>query len=78
MKLLKDMTEPELRHTMSTLARQIVTTATMLGVEKPMFVLLLFNDPAVAQYVANCERKGVIEALLEAAGRLQRNEDIPR
>jgi hypothetical protein len=78
MKLLQDMTEPELRRTMNALARAVVDTAADMGVEKPQFVLLLFNDPKICQYVANCERASVIEAMRETAHCLSHNEDIPR
>ncbi len=78
MKLLKDMTEPELRDVMNCLATMVVRTAEHIGVEKPQFVLVLFNDPALGQYVANCERESMIEAMRECAARLEHGEDIPR
>jgi hypothetical protein len=75
MKKLKDMTEPELAQLMTLCGNMILESADALGVEKPMFVVLLFNDPATAQYVANCQRADVILALREAAERLERHED---
>lgn len=76
MKYIKDMTEPELRDLMNIIAIQIVNAT--VGVEKPKFALLLFNDPALAQYVCNCNRQDVIKAMRECADRLERNEDLPR
>ena len=78
MKLIQDLTEPELRGVMNALATNVVRTAETLGVEKPLFILLLFNDPKLTQYVANADRSTVVEALREAADRLERREDVPR
>jgi hypothetical protein len=77
-KTLRDLTEPELAQLCRECARAIERTAREQGVEKPLFVLLLFNDPEIAQYIANCERADVIQALREAADRLQRKQDLPR
>lgn len=74
MKKLEDMTEPELRELCNLAANSIVAAAEYLKVEKPHFVLLLFNDPAVAQYVCNCERADVIKAMQECANRLENRE----
>lgn len=78
MRRLQDMTEPELRDLLNTMARRITTCAAGLGVEKPHFALILFNDPAVGQYVCNCERADVIKALRETADRLERRETLER
>lgn len=78
MKKLEYMDEPELKRVMSTLANRVKDGCTIMGVEKPQFVLLLFNDPAVAQYISNCDRRDVVKALREAAERLERHEDITR
>jgi hypothetical protein len=76
MQKLIDMTEPELGSLMRQAARQVVSVAKDLGVEKPLFVLLLFNDPQVAQYIANCDRSDVIKAMRETADRLERRQDV--
>lgn len=78
MKRLEDMTEPELRHVCNTIARGIEETAQQLGMERPLFALVLFNDPKVGQYVCNCERATMIEALKETVARLARREDVGR
>jgi hypothetical protein len=75
---LEDMTEPELGSLMRQAARQVVRVADELGVEKPLFVLLIFNDPEVAQYIANCDRADVVKALREAADRLEGKQDVVR
>jgi hypothetical protein len=77
-KLLRDMTEPELAELMQALGNQITAVCAILEIEKPSFALLLFNDPAIAQYLANCKRADVIKAMRECADRLERNEDLPR
>lgn len=76
MKYLEDMTEPELRALMNQLAIVVQDRAAESLVERPLFVLLLFNDPAVAQYVANCNRADVVRALREAADRLEGRQDV--
>ena len=78
MKRLEDMTEPELRELCNTAGYAVEQACAVLGVEKPLFTLLLFNDPALAQYVSNCERQSMIEALRETADRLGRREDVTR
>jgi hypothetical protein len=78
MKHLEDMTEPELRTTMNAMARGVVRMSEVLKVDKPLFVLVLFNDPKVAQYVSNCTRESMIAAMRETADRLERNQDVPR
>jgi hypothetical protein len=78
MKRLEDMTEPELRQFCSACANSIELTAELLEVEKPLFVLVLFNDPKIAQYISNCERATTIEAMRETAERLEKRQDVTR
>jgi hypothetical protein len=78
MKRLEDMTEPELEQLMTLASHAVEEAAKVLGVEKPLFCLMMFNDPRVAQYIANCERASVIEAMRETADRLERREDVER
>ena len=79
-KTLADMTEPELREAMSAAARA-VESALPAGPSrngKALFMLLVFDDPGMAQYVSNCDRSTAVQALREAAGRMEGREDIPR
>jgi hypothetical protein len=78
MKTLRDMDEVELNDFMKTMAGALEFTARHEGVEKPFFVLLLFNDPEVSQYIANCDRSGCIKALRQCADRLERRETVER
>ena len=78
MKRLEHMTEPELREFLNTLAGGIELMASELGVEKPHFCLVVFNDPKVAQYVSNCRRGDIIQAMRETANRLASKEDVTR
>lgn len=78
MKTLEEMTEPELRKLMNTLGASIEITVKHLDVEKPLFCLILFNDPKVWQYISNCDRSDMIKALKDTATRLERNEDVTR
>jgi hypothetical protein len=77
-KRLEDMTEPEIRELMTTMGQQITATAAVMGCEKPLFALILFNDPKVGQYIANCQRADVIKALRECADRLEHRQDVTR
>src|SRR4051812_12468504 len=72
MKKLRDMTEPELKVLMNLLASWIGSVCEAHEVETPLFALLLFNDPQVAQYICNCNRADVIHALRETADRLEK------
>lgn len=75
---LQDMTEPELRGLLDSIGKRIEQVATSRGVERPLFALVLFNDPKLGQYVCNCERVTMIAALRETADRLERNQDVRR
>lgn len=75
---LEDMTEAELRPLLDTMGKTLELVAAKFGVERPYFALLLFNDPKVAQYVCNCRRADVIQAMRECADRLESREDVPR
>lgn len=78
MKQLLDMTEPELRDFCNKMATGVEAMAEALGVKKPLFALLLFDDPRLAQYVANCDRSTMVLALREAADRLEKRQDVTR
>lgn len=78
MKKLEDMTEPELATLLQDMGDAIQIVAQKHQVEKPLFALVLFNDPAVGQYIANCYPQDVIHALRECADKLARNLDVPR
>lgn len=78
MRRFEDMTEPELRDLLNALARELEATAKAHGVERPHFCLLVFDDPKVAQYVANCRREDVIDAMRECADRLEGRQDVER
>lgn len=77
-KLLMNLNEPQLREVMLTIAKRIEGTAFELNIEKPKYVVILFNDPAIGQYISNCSREDCIKAIRETADRLERREDIPR
>lgn len=75
---LEEMTEPQLAQLMNDLAGVIhLILGDRIG-ERPRFTLLLWNDPALGQYISNCNRDDMIQALRETADRLERNEDVPR
>jgi hypothetical protein len=78
MKKLEDMTEPEHSELMTTCAKAIEYAARSLDVEKPFFALVLFNDQKVGQYISNCTRASMIEALRETADRLEKRQTVQR
>jgi hypothetical protein len=56
-KRLEDMDEPELRTLMNVTCHGIEASAEVCGVERPLFVVVLFNDPKIAQYASNANRR---------------------
>lgn len=78
MRQLEHMTEPELRELMNIMGRGIDMIAERMDVEKPLFVLLLFNDPRIAQFMSSCDRSTMVQALRETADRLERKEIVER
>lgn len=73
-KRLQDMTEPELSVMMK---RAAAAARTALRPES-LLVLLVFDDPAVTQYISNCDRGTMVEALRECASRIENELDVPR
>lgn len=82
LKLIRDMTEPELRKYFRELAQELESRLPPgpSAHGKCLFVLLVSDtiEPGVAQYVSNIRREDTIKMLREAARRLERLEDIPR
>ncbi len=76
MKQLDDMTEPELLELMIAMGKQIDAVCAVMEVERPLFALLLFNDPRITQYVTNCRREDIIVAMRETANRLSPKQDV--
>jgi hypothetical protein len=77
---MEDMTEPELGELLRSCAKAVNTalSARIQSQHKPMFALLVFNDPEVAQYISSCERADMIRALRECADRLERRQTVER
>ena len=77
-KHLEDMSEPEIRQMMTAIAQMVETIASVFLIDRPLFALLLFNDPKISQYVGNCQRDQIVTAFREAAARLANREDFSR
>jgi hypothetical protein len=79
-KPLEDMTEGELSDVMIRCARAIEACLPPGSGPrgKSMFVLVVFDDPKVAQYISSCARDSMIEAMRETADRLESREDVTR
>jgi hypothetical protein len=81
MKLLKDMTEPELREFFTQLARTIESELPPgpSANGKCLFFLIVADEtPGVGQYVSNVHRVDAIKLLRECADRLERNQAVSR
>ncbi len=74
MKQLVDMTEQELRELMIDIAKGVTEKL----VPNSKFVILVFDDPGLAQYISNCQRSDIITAIQETANRLESKQNIPR
>lgn len=78
MKELRDMTEPELRELMHTVAERVKWTLP----KGTLFVVLAFEQEThgggITQYVSNCDRSSMVACLRETADRFERNEVVPR
>jgi hypothetical protein len=74
------MDEPTLRQYFSMLAAatESILPAGPSAQGRALFVLLVFDDPGLAQYVSNCGRSTMVQALRECADRLESREDIAR
>jgi hypothetical protein len=82
MKLIRDMTEPELREFFRNLASEIEARLPPgpSAKGKCLFALIVADtmEPGVGQYVSNVQRPDMIRLLRETADRLEKREDIPR
>ena len=79
MKRLEHMTEPELSRLMKDCALSIECAFEVNGLgEKPLFILHVFNDPKLAQFVSSAHRGDAIKAMRECADRLERKEELSR
>ena len=81
-KLIKDMTEPELRAYFDRLAKLIEDWLPPgpSAKGKCLFFLTVADqiEPGIAQYVSNVQREDAIKMLRETADRLERNQDVTR
>ncbi len=75
---LEHFTEPELKSFMDSACRAVEDIGFCHGVGRTQFLLLVFNDPKLCQYAANCTRATMIEAMKEAVARLESKEDVAR
>lgn len=79
MKEFEYLTEPELQALMTDCGLALECMFEKHGIgERPLFVLHLFNDPKVAQYISSANRSDAIKAMRECADRLERKQDFPR
>lgn len=80
MKLLKDMTEPELQEYFNLLARatESVLPPGPSRNGKCLFVLLVCDESKITQYASNANRDDCIKLMRATADRLDKNDVIPR
>lgn len=72
MKKLCDMSEPELKELLNQCAYSISERTGSL------YMLVIFDEPNLAQYISNANRHSCIEAMRETADRLENKEIIER
>jgi hypothetical protein len=81
-KLLKDMTEPELKAMFSGIAKWLENALPPGPGPRGncLFALVVTDsiEPGVGQYVSNVVRSDMVKMLRETADRLERREDIER
>jgi hypothetical protein len=75
---LEDLDEVELGKLMKACALSIEQVFRYVELERPLFTLLIWNDPKIAQYICNCPRTTAIEAIRETADRLAARDDVTR
>ena len=80
MKLIRDMTEPELAELFTHLARTVEAELPPGPSKKGkcLFALLVFDESTIGQYVSNANRSDIIKTLRETADRLERRQTIER
>lgn len=75
MRLLKDMTEPELFDYINLL---MSATKQVVPPDVEGFMLVLFCDDGITQYGSSVTRETAVPALRELADRLEKREGIER
>lgn len=80
MKHIDSMTEPQMREYLSMLGA--ATESIMPGGPskngRALFAILVFSEPGMAHHTSNCDRGTMLQALREAADRLERLEDTSK
>ena len=69
---LEYMNEPQITNLMAKMARAVKETAKGLDVEEPLFGLIVYNDPKLAQYVGNGTRESMVKAIRETADKMEK------
>jgi len=84
MKRLIDMTEAEMRVYFGGIGEMLESVMPAESVPgkgrngRALFMLVVFDDPGLAQYVSNCSRENMIKAMRETADRFERQETLDR
>lgn len=81
--LLEQMTEPELRAVFDYVGDGVLTLLKNASVDSVdggpnRFVLVVFDDPKIAQYVSSCTRETMILALKQMVERLEAGQVVTR
>jgi len=69
---LANMTEPEIKEMLLQSAANITERT------ESLFMLVVFDDPGVAQYISNAKREDCIKAMEETAERFRNQQTIER
>jgi hypothetical protein len=71
---LEEMNPEQIKGLMKLLSHNMEDTIKALGIERVLFVLLLFcpGEDGLTNYISNCNREDIIKALRDAADHLER------
>lgn len=72
-KKVQDLKEPEIRMLLNAIGIAVETAAEHLGVERPLFCLLLTNDPKFDHYLSNISKQSAVNSFCGILKRLVPN-----
>jgi hypothetical protein len=73
-KKLNDMTLEEQKQILQSLARGIQNQCLLMGIEDPLFALVIFNDPKQCKLASNCSYAHVKQALQSTIDTINRHQ----
>ena len=77
-RMIRDLNEEERQALLRLLGNQVKTLCFALGIERPLFAILLNNDPAQSHWISNCESADLVKALRESADSFGTTQEVQR